>query len=112
MADSLRDLKMSADDRQVFVDDTGDLAVTSGIETVEQSLALNAGDVLRPLIGEPIEDETFGDVEATLQERLQNDPQVEGPQRVSVTQVNRSTGTVSVEIFTTFNDSFTLEVTP
>lgn len=112
MADELRDLEMSEKDRQIFVNEEGDLATTEGLRTVEQSLALNAGDVLRPLVGKPIEDKTFGDVEATLERRLQRDPQVNGPQRVEVTQVDKSAETVSVEIFTTFNDSFTIQVSP
>ena len=111
MADSLTDLEVN-EDRQVHLGQDNDLSTVTGIDTVKQSLALNAGDVLRPLIGEPIQDSTFADAEAEITERLQEDPQVEGPDRVDITRVNTSTGTVFVEVFTSYNESFEIGVTP
>lgn len=109
MTDSLIDLKVDKD-RQVFVGDDGDLATVSGIDDVKQSLMLNAGDVLRPLVGEPLTDTTFADAEAEVLERLQRDPQVTGPNRVEITRVNTTTGEVFVEVFTTYNESFEIGV--
>lgn len=111
MADSVTDLQIDSD-RQVFLGDDGDLATVSGIPNVEQSVAIEAGDVLRPLIGEPMTDETFGDVEAELEQVLSRDPQIDSVERVNVTKVNTSTGTVTVSVFTSFNNSFEIEVTP
>lgn len=111
MVDDLTDIEMDRD-RQVFVGPDGDLSLVSGIANVEQSLAISAGDVLRPLIGEPIQDSTFADTEATLTEILQDDPQLESVNRVSIDRVNTTTGVVYVEIFVEYNNSFTAEVSP
>lgn len=109
VADELSDLEMDQD-RQVFVDDTGDVSTVSGIGNVEQSVAISAGDVLRPLVGEPADDQTFADVEAELEDVLSRDPQIRRVTRVEVTRVNTSTGTVDVEIFTAMNNSFEIQV--
>lgn len=111
LADELQDLEMDTDNRQVFVDDTGDLSLTSGLRTVEQSIAISAGDVLRPLIGQPIRDKTFRDIEAELQRVLNRDLQIDDVQRVNVTQVDRTAGTVFVEIVTPLNNTYEIEVT-
>lgn len=105
----LHDIKLD-ENRQVFVGADGDLALTEGVGTVEQSVAIEAGQVLRPLVGEPITGSTFEDVQAELQEILSTDPQVENVNRVDIVSVNRSTSTVDVEVFVEHNNSFTLSV--
>jgi hypothetical protein len=108
--DEIHDLKLDRN-RQVFVDDTGDLAQTVGVETVEQSVAIEAGDVLRPLVGEPLQNQTYEDIQQTLLEVLRADPQIDNVQRVEVSRVNKSSGTVFVDIFVDYNTSFEIEVT-
>lgn len=110
MADDLRDLKLNTD-RQVEVGGDGDFKLTSGIGTVEQSVAIEAGEVLRPLIGEPLSDETYVDIEAELVDILNRDPQIESVERVNILRVNRSDGTVTIDVFTSFNNSYTIEAT-
>lgn len=109
MADELRDVYID-ENRQVQVGADGDLRLTSGIGTVEQSVSIGGANVLRPLIGEPIDDDTFHDIEAELFEILDSDPQIEEVTRVEITEVNRSTGTVSVQVFTRYNNDFNLDV--
>lgn len=110
-ADSLTDLAIDQD-RQIFTDDEGDLGTVSGLDDVQQSVAISTGHVIRPLIGEPITDEQFADVESEVADVLERDPQIESVDRVEVTTVNRSSGTVELEVFTGINNSFTLEVNP
>lgn len=108
--DEVHDLRLDGN-RQVEVGADGDLRITHGIETVEQSVAIEAGQVLRPLIGGPLTGETYEDVQEELRDILSRDPQIENVQRVEITEVNRSTGNVTVEVFTSYNNSFELGVT-
>lgn len=109
--DELRDLRLNGD-RQIQIGSDGDWETTDGIETVEQSVGISAGAVLRPLIGEPITGQTMADIQAELFEVLTEDPQIEDVQRVNVTEVNRTDGTVFVEVFTEYNNSFEIQVNP
>lgn len=106
--DNLRDLRIN-EDREVEVGADGDLRQTSGIDTVEQSVAIHAGEVLRPLIGEPLTDQTYADIEAEVATILRRDPQIENVDKVSIQTVNKSSGTVTLEVFTSYNNSFTIE---
>lgn len=107
--DTLRDLKLNQD-RQIHLGGDGDLAVTDGIETVQQSVAINAGDVLRPLIGEPLEGSSYEEITGELEAVLSRDPQIDSVHRVEVSEVNRTDGTVSVRVFTSYNNSFDLDI--
>jgi len=105
LADELKDLKLD-EDRQVFVGDDGDLAITHGVETVQQSVAINSGSVLRPLVGEPITTETLENAQTELLGVLQADPQVADVRRLEITEVNQQTNTVKIRIFVGFNNEF------
>lgn len=107
--DELRDLRLDGD-RQVSVGGEGDLEQTNGIRTVEQSVAIHAGEILRPLIGEPLTDQTYADIEAELAKILRRDPQIENVDRVNITTVNKTSGNVTIEVFTSYNNSF--EISP
>lgn len=107
--DELRDLKLD-EDRTVSTGADGDLELTGGIETVEQSVGISGGAVLRPLVGEPVNAETFSDIESELQTVLERDPQIEAVNRVEVFEVDRSVGEVSVRVFTEYNNSFELNL--
>lgn len=106
--DNIRDLRLN-EDRQIEVGGDGDLELTDGIDTVEQSVAIHAGEVLRPLIGEPLTDQTYADIEAEVAAVLRRDPQIENVDRVNIQTVNKSDGTVTLEVFTSYNNSFTIE---
>lgn len=103
--DNIIDLELNTD-RQVSVGGGGDLKQTSGIDTVEQSVAIHAGEVLRPLIGNPLTDQLYGDIEAEVEEILANDPQIANVDRVNILSVNKTNGTVKLDVFTSYNQSF------
>lgn len=107
--DNLRDLRLD-EDRSVNVGADGDLQLTSGIETVEQSVGITTGAVVRPLIGEPVSGTLYEDIRQEIEEALDDDPQIENVSRVRVTEVNTSTGAVTVEVFTEYNNSFEMEI--
>lgn len=109
LGDELHDLRLD-DNRQVEIGGDGDFRLTSGVETVEQSVAIEAGAVLRPLIGEPLTGTTYEDVQEELRQILSRDPQIETVQRVEIVTVNRSDGTVTIEVFVSYNNSFEINV--
>lgn len=109
-ADSLRDIKLN-EKREITIGADGDLALTDGVNTVEQSVAIQAANVLRPLVGEQPVSGQLQNIEENLARVLRNDVQVEDVQRVEVTEVNRSTGEVTIEVFVGFNNSFTIQPT-
>lgn len=109
VADELEDLQVNGD-REVYVDGTGDLATTSGIDTVKQSVMLNAGAVLRPLIGEPADSQTIEDAQEKLRRVLARDPQIEAVRRVEVTEINERDRSVSVRVFVANNNDFEIGV--
>lgn len=108
--DEIRDVYLN-ENREVELDADNDLRLTSGIGTVEQSVAINAGSVLRQLIGEPLTDSSYADIEAELTDALSEDPQIESVVRVNITEVNKAQGSVTLEVFTSYNNSFEIEPT-
>lgn len=107
--DNLRDMRLDSD-RTITVGADGDWETTSGIETVEQSVGIEAGRAVRPLIGEPIDGPLYEDITATLEDVLKRDPQIESVNRVVITEVDMRTGEVTVEVFTEYDNSFEIDI--
>jgi hypothetical protein len=106
----LHDMKLN-DNREVFVGSSNDIALTEGIETVEQSVGIHAGRAVRPLIGEPVDSETLSDIESELKQILQRDDvQIEDVRRVEIDSIDRTNGVVTVLVFAGYNNEFSLEV--
>lgn len=106
---ALHDLALD-NDRQVSVDATNDLAQTDAVQTVEQSVAIHAGDALRPLIGEPVTGDMLQYAELRVRDALASDPQVDGVQTVSIDSIDRTANAVSVTVRCTYDREFTIEV--
>lgn len=109
LADELRDVDVG-EDREVYVDESGDLALTSGLETVEQSVMLNAAEAVRPLVGQPVDGPTLEDVQQQLRDVLEDDPQIATVNRVDVVEVDESSNTVRVRVFVRNNNDFEIGV--
>lgn len=107
--DTLHDLKLD-EDRHISVGSDGDLERTEGIGTVEQSVAIAVGGAVRPLIGEPIDGSLYEDVRQEIETALDSDPQLESVNRVSITEIDTIDGSVSVEVFTEYNNSFEISI--
>lgn len=106
--DTLRDLQLNTD-RQVHLDDTGDLDQTSGVETVKQSAMLNAGQFLRPLVGEPITAQRIGHAESKIKQTLQNDPQIASVRSVRISAIDKDTNSVTIDVHTDVEHEFVIE---
>jgi hypothetical protein len=100
------------ENREVFVGPDGDLATVDGTTLVEQSVGLAASSAVRPLIGEPIRSSTYERAQQALTEAFQRESTVENVQRVEITSVNKSAGTVDVEVFVSYDESFEATITP
>lgn len=109
LADELRDMRLGPN-KQINIGSDGDWELTSGVETVEQSVMLEASEVLKPLIGEPLGGATYEDIQSSLSEILEDDPQIASVNRVNITSVNTDTGVITLDVFTEFNNSFTINV--
>lgn len=107
--DELHDLALD-ENRQIQIGAEQDLELTSGIDTVTQSVAISAGRVLRPLIGETIDGQTLADIQEELRVILSRDPQISSVTGVTIESVNRSSGSVVVSVDTSYNNSFELPI--
>lgn len=110
VADELRDIALDSD-RQVSLGADGDLKTVHGIETVQQSVMIHAGQVLRPLVGGQLTAERIEDVEATLLNTLQSDPQVSDVRRVVIDEVDQANNEITIKIFVGFNNEYEIGVT-
>lgn len=110
LAQSLTDLHLDGD-RQVHVGGDNDLETVHGLENVEQSAGIDAGDAVRPLLGQSIDRSTLEKIESDLARALRQDPQLADVKRVEIEEVDRRNNTVVVRAFVGLNNEFTLNIT-
>lgn len=109
MADYLTDLDLNSDS-DVYTDDANDLALVSGRSNLEQSIEISAGDAIEEFVGGNIDGTTIALLEERLKKALNNDPQVNSVDSVELTEFDRRTNTVSIDVSVTEDKDFTLEV--
>lgn len=100
------------ENREVFVGPDGDLATVDGTRLVEQSVGIAASSAVRPLIGEPIRASTYERAQSKLTAAFQDESVVDDVRRVEITSVNKSAGTVDVEVFVSYDESFDATISP
>lgn len=98
------------EDRQVSIGADKDLAQTVGLDNVAQSLVISLGNVLRPLIGEPVTPSKIDSVEDRVRRVLQNEVQISDIEDVSVSEINSGTNTVVFDVRVGYNNTFELPV--
>lgn len=94
----------------LFLDGANDLATISGLEQLQQSVALDVLDITRQFVGSEITGPEIGRLEARVERSLQQDEQLQNVQSVNVTEHNRKTDTIVMKVFVVNDDDFTLEV--
>lgn len=104
------DLRVN-DDIDVYIDQANDLATISGIEQLEQSTGLDVLNQVRQFSGGKLTGESVGLLEERVRASLQSDPQIDRIITVSVSEYNRETGDVALDVVATENDDFTIELT-
>lgn len=106
MAEYPTDIKISEDDRNVFLDGTGDLAVIGGKPNLEQSVAILVMDATRQFIGSRVTGSSVGLLEARVREALNDDPQLSKVLSVEVDEFDRSQNKVIMTARTEENETF------
>lgn len=110
MPDYPTDIKISEDDRNVFLDGTGDLATIGGKNNLEQSVAILVMGVTRNFIGSTITGRSVGLLEERVRQAINNDPQVEQITDVQIDEFDRSNSTITMTVTSTENEDFSFEV--
>lgn len=96
--------------KDIHLDSANDLATTSGVAQIEQSVGLDVLDITQDFVGEHFNGEQIGRLEDGIRRSLQQDEQVLTVRQVEISAYNPSTGKVEVDIFTVDDPDFTIEV--
>jgi len=107
----LRDLELGSD-KEVRVDGSGDLAQTSGDETVQQSIAIHLSTLAQDLLGSQLTGTRIERFESRVEELDALDEQVSDVESVRVTLIDEAEQRIELEVVPLYDDSFTVEVTP
>jgi hypothetical protein len=101
------DIELSQD-KDVFLDDGNDLALVSGQTQLQQSVAIDVFDELQDFVGGRLTGQRIGLLEERIRNGLNDDPQVGEVVQVNVTEYNRSTSTVDIEVQVADDEDFEL----
>lgn len=96
--------------KDVHLDSTNDLATTSGVEQLQQSVGIDVLDELQAFISGRLTGSNVGQLEERIRSGLDDDPQLESVRNVTITQFDRQTNTIDITVSTIKNEDFTLEV--
>lgn len=102
------DLRIN-DDLDVYLDGANDLATISGLEQLEQSTALDVLNQVQQFSGGRLTGTNVGLLEERVRRSLESDPQIDTVVDVSVTDYNRNTGAVALDVRVT-DSNFTIEL--
>lgn len=98
--------------KDIHLDSTNDLTLTSGIAQLQQSVAIDVMDELRDFVGGRLTGKNVGQLEESIASGLNDDPQVDTVRSVSLDTYDRQNKTVEITVHVVENDDFTLEVEP
>lgn len=98
------------EDMDIRLDAANDLATISGIQQLEQSVALDVLDVLQQFVGNRLTGQNVGLLEEQVTSALQRDEQLSEVQTVNVRTYNEESGVVEAEVHVVGDDNFTLEL--
>lgn len=96
--------------RDVHLDGANDLALTSGIEQLQQSTAIDVFDELQAFVGGRLTGENLGLLEERVRQGLNDDPQLADIRNVTVEEYDRGAQTVTLAISVVGDDDFELEL--
>jgi hypothetical protein len=98
-------------ERDVFVDETGDLGVVRGDEQLNQHVMLIATPAIWRFVSNRVTGETIGRLEESVQQALLTSPRVSSVGDVTVTEYDTTTNTVVLDVLYNATDTTELEVT-
>lgn len=97
-------------DGDVHTDSGNDLALVTGQAQLEQSVYIDVGDVMNQLIGGNITATNISLVEKRIKDALNDDPQLDDVQSVTVEEFDKRTNTLTVTAITTENEQFEMNI--
>jgi hypothetical protein len=97
-------------DLDIEIDETNDLGTVSGIQQLEQSVAIDVLDVTQNFVGSNLSGGRVGLLEQRVQESLENDEQLTEVVDVVLQSYNKDTGTIEMEIIVLENENFVIEL--
>jgi hypothetical protein len=92
------------------IDTTNDLGTVSGIQQLEQSVAIDVLDVTRQFIGSKLTGEQVGLLEERVLRSLQTDEQIGQVLDVVVSEYDKGSQTVTMEIIVLEEENFEIEL--
>jgi len=92
------------------IDTTNDLGTVSGIQQLEQSVAIDVLDVTRQFVGSRLSGEQVGLLEERVLRSLQTDEQVGEVLDVVVSEYDKGSQTVTMEIIVLEEENFEIEL--
>lgn len=111
MPDYLQDISLNSG-KDIHLDDANDLALVSGRDNLEQSVAIAAGDAIERFVGGNIDGTTVALLEERIRQALDADPQVESVQSVTVEQFDKRNNSISLDVTVEENENFSIQVSP
>lgn len=110
MVDYPTDLDLN-ENKDVHLDASNDLELTSGVEQLQQSVAVDVLDEIQSLLAGRVTGENIGLLEERIESGLNDDPQVGAVRSVTIGSFNRQTDKVVIDVKLVKNEDFTLELT-
>lgn len=96
--------------KDIFVDEAGDISLVSGIDQLAQSVGIDIFDETQDFTGSKLTGLTIGRLEAQIRDGLDNDPQLDDIVSVTIRSFDEEAGNVFIEVVTTANNEFTLPI--
>jgi len=98
------------EDKDIVINDANDIGLVSGVQQLEQSVAIDVLDEIERFLGSAVTGTRVGKIEERIQTALQNDEQVGTVTNVSVEEFDRRDGSLNVSVSLLRDDDFTITV--
>jgi len=98
------------EDLDIVIDTTNDLGTVSGIQQLEQSVAIDVLDVTRQFVGSRLTGSQIGLLEERVLRSLEDDEQVGEVLDVVVSQYDEAAQSVTMEIIVLEDENFEIEL--
>lgn len=105
--DTLTDIRLT-EDRDVAFDDTGDIAVVSGQDNVNQQIGMDVLDITHDTVGDALTATNIERLRSAIQTALDEDEQVDDVHGVSVKSIGDNDQSISFDVRVSPDTSFTL----
>ena len=108
--DTRKDLLVDSD-RDIQLDGGGDLMMTrNSDEYLANYLAVSVGDLIRRLIGEPTSGSVLEAARSGIEDAINENEQFVSVLAVDITEIDKTSDTVTIHVETVENTDFELEV--